>query len=123
MPLLQTPNATLYYELSDPNFTAHTGDTQEVLLIHGFASTPAIDFAGQIPALRTRCRVVAPHLHGYGRSSHRHSYPTSYYRDDVADMITLLDALSIERVRVLAFSDGAIVGLLLAALHPRRVQA
>jgi len=47
----------------------------------------------------------------------------SFYRDDVEDMITLLNALHLERVLVLGFSDGGISGLLLAALYPERVQA
>jgi valacyclovir hydrolase len=38
-------------------------------------------------------------------------------------MIALLDALHIEQVLALAFSDGSIVALLLAALHPQRVKA
>lgn len=123
MPFLQTSHTNLYYDIFEPNFTSSDPHTPTVLLIHGFAGTPESDFAGQIPALRSRYRVLAPHLHGYGRSSQRLSYTTSYYRDDVADLIELLNALSVEQVYVLAFSDGAIVGLLLAALHPQRVKA
>jgi len=125
MPFLETPNATLYYDILEPDFTApaHPSHLQTVLLIHGFAGTAESDFAGQIPHLRTRYRVLAPHLHGYGRSSQRSSYTTTYYREDVADLIVLLDALSIDQVLVLGFSDGGIVGLLLAALHLQRVKA
>lgn len=123
MPFQQTPHTQLYYAIFTPNLTAEVSDTKEVLLIHGFASTPEADFAKQLEALRSRYRVIAPHLHGYGRSSHRESYSTTYYREDVEDLITLLDALKIKQVLVLGFSDGAIVGLLLAALHPDRVKA
>jgi len=125
MPFLQTPTAALYYDIFEPGFSS-TGspvDSQVVLLIHGFAGTPESDFAGQIPHLRTRYRVLAPHLHGYGRSTQRTSYTVTYYREDVADMIALLDALGVDRVLALGFSDGGIVGLLLAALHPQRVSA
>jgi valacyclovir hydrolase len=125
MPLLETPNATLYYDIFEPDFTVlpdhphiHT-----MLLLHGFAGTPESDFAGQVPHLRSRYRVLAPHLHGYGRSSQRTTYRLSFYRDDVEDMITLLDALHLQQVLVLSFSDGGTSGLLLAALHPQRVQA
>src|ERR1700736_408847 len=124
MPYLRTLNAILYYDIFEPDFTKPPPfEVQTVLLIHGFAGTPESDFAGQLPALRSRYRVLAPHLHGYGRSSQRQSYTTSYYRNDVADLVALLDTLLIEQVLVLGFSDGAIVGLLLAALHPRRVKA
>src|SRR5712692_8651250 len=121
MPFLQTSNATLYYETFEPDLTVPPHST--VLLLHGFAGTPNSDFAGQLPSLRTRYRVLAPHLHGYGRSSQRSGYSVTYYQQDAADMLALLDALHIEQVLVLGFSDGGIVGLLLAALHPQRVKA
>jgi valacyclovir hydrolase len=125
MLLIETPNATLYYDIFEPDFTVlpYHPDIHTVLLLHGFAGTPESDFAGQLAQLRSRYRVLAPHLHGYGRSSQRSSYRLSFYRDDVEDMITLLNALHIEQVLVLGFSDGGISGLLLAALHPERVQA
>src|SRR5260370_10900965 len=125
MPFLQVSNATLYYDIFEADFTATSPpvDSQVVLLIHGFAGTPESEFAGQIPHLRARYRLLAPHLHGYGRSTQRTSYTVTYYREDVADMVALLDALGIDRVLVLGFSDGGIVGLLLAALHPQRVSA
>jgi len=68
-------------------------------------------------------RVIAPQLHGYGRSTHRSRYALSFYRDDASDLIQLLDSLNIDKVMVLGFSDGGIVGLLLAALYPQRVLA
>src|SRR5215469_18415969 len=108
MPLLQAPDATLYYDVIEPDFTATSQPVESpvVLLLHGFAGTPQSDFAGQIPHLRTRYRVLAPHLHGYGRSTQRTSYAVTYYREDVADMVSLLDALDIDKVLVLGFSDG-----------------
>ncbi|HEX6482912.1 MAG TPA: alpha/beta hydrolase [Ktedonobacteraceae bacterium] len=125
MPLLTTPDTNLYYEIFQPEFTTGPQKSyprEAVLLLHGFAGTPETDFEAQLPYLRRHYVVIAPHLRGYGRSSQRSSYTLSYYRDDVADMIALLDVLEIDRVRVLGFSDGAIVGLLLAALHPERVK-
>jgi valacyclovir hydrolase len=121
MPFLQTSDTTLYYDVVEPDLTVPPHST--VLLLHGFAGTPGSDFAGQLPSLCTRYRVLAPHLHGYGRSSQRTSYSVAYYRQDTADMIALLDTLHLEQVLVLGFSDGGIVGLLLAALHPQRVKA
>jgi valacyclovir hydrolase len=125
MPFLDTPNTTMYYDVSEPNFTnlSLASQLHTVLLIHGFGGTPESDFAGQLPALLSHFRVVAPHLHGYGRSTHRSSYSLSFYRDDAADLVMLLEALNIDKVLALGFSDGGIVGLLLAALYPKRVLA
>jgi len=111
----------MYYDIFEPDFTVPHPPT--VLLLHGFAGTPESDFTGQISLLRSRYRVLAPHLHGYGRSSPRTSYTLSYYREDAADILALLDTLQLEQVLVLGFSDGGIVGLLLAALHPQRIKA
>lgn len=125
MPFLTTPHTSMYYDIFQPDVTFPDQDSYlaSVLLIHGFGGTPGSDFVAQLPALCQQYRVIAPHLHGYGHSTHRSAYELSFYRDDAADLIALLDLLAIERVLVLAFSDGAIVGLLLAALYPRRVQA
>lgn len=131
MPYLATPHALLYYDIFAPDITAPiTSKTnqpqqafQTVLLIHGFAGTPTSDFAALIPQLCTHYSVLAPHLHGYGHSSHRSHYSITYYREDAADLVALLDALHLSHVLVLGFSDGAIVALLLAALYPARVAA
>jgi valacyclovir hydrolase len=125
MPFLDTPNTTMYYDISEPNFTTlpYASHVRTVLLIHGFGGTPESDFGAQMPALLGHFRVIAPHLHGYGRSSQRSRYALTFYRDDAADLIQLLDSLNIDKVKVLGFSDGGIVGLLLAALYPQRVLA
>ncbi len=121
MAFLQLPRTTLYYDLCAQNITP--ARQKVVLLLHGFAGTGESDFAEQIPLLQSQYSVLAPHLHGHGHSSHRATYTTGYYREDVADIVGLLDALALPEVRVLGFSDGAITALLLAALHPERVTA
>src|SRR2546429_3302902 len=125
MPFLNTSNTTMYYDIFEPNFTklSFSSQVNTILLIHGFGGTPESDFGAQLPALHSHFRVIAPHLHGYGSSTHRNSYALSFYRDDANDLATLLDSLNIEKVLVLGFSDGGIVGLLFAALYPQRVLA
>jgi pimeloyl-ACP methyl ester carboxylesterase len=125
MPFLDTSNTTMYYDIFEPNFTEtplySQGNT--LLLIHGFGGTPESDFEAQLPVFQRHFRVIAPHLHGYGRSTHRTSYNPSFYRDDANDLAILLNALNIEKVKVLGFSDGGTVGILLAASYPKRVSA
>src|SRR5436305_1860181 len=115
MPYLDTSNTIMYYDIFEPNFTTTPlySQTNTLLLIHGFGGTPESDFGAQLPALQSHFRIIAPHLHGYGRSTHRNSYTLSFYRDDANDLATLLDSLNIDKVLVLGFSDGGIVGLLL----------
>ena len=122
MSFINTQNSYLYYDFFATDITT-SSPVKTILLLHGFAGTPESDFAGQLPPLRQHYNVLAPHLHGYGRSSQRTTYTPTYYREDVEDMRALLDSLDLSQVLVLAFSDGAIVGLLLAALHPERVTA
>jgi len=125
MAFFTAPYATLYYDIFSSNITESAADvpSSAVLLLHGFMGTPTSDFAAQLPRLMSQYTMIAPHLHGYGLSSHRTAYTTSYYREDVADVVALLDALHLDTVNVLAFSDGSIVALLLAALHPQCVAA
>jgi valacyclovir hydrolase len=125
MPFFSTAHTKLYYDIFESDFTATNNSLPptNLLLIHGFGGTPASDFAGQLPLLLQRYRVIAPHLHGYGRSTHRTAYKLSFYQDDAADLAALLDTLDIEQTLVVGFSDGGIVGLLLAAHYPQRVIA
>jgi valacyclovir hydrolase len=124
MPFLLTGHTELYYDILPTNITTMQQSTSHpILLLHGFAGTPQSDFTGQLPLLTLHYTVLAPHLHGYGHSSHRTSYGTHYYREDVADLVALLDVLFLKQVYVLGFSDGGITALLLAALHPQRVAA
>jgi len=121
MPVYQTPYTGVYYDLILTDDSPATDET--LLLVHGFAGTPASDFAPHLPALSRRYQILAPHLHGYGRSTPRQVYTPTYYREDVVDLVALLDHLGLAHVFVAGFSDGATVSLLLAALHPTRVRA
>ncbi|HYX48699.1 MAG TPA: alpha/beta hydrolase [Ktedonobacteraceae bacterium] len=125
MPYLDTSHTIMYYDVFESNFTAvpRSSQVDSLLLIHGFGGIPESDFAAQLPVFQRQFRVIAPHLHGYGRSTHRTRYNPSFYRDDANDLAKLLDALNIEKVLVLGFSDGGTVGLLLAASYPQRVSA
>ena len=76
MALLYTGRTTLYYDIFSTDVTEpfSSSSSPPLLLIHGFAGTPQNDFAVQIPLLARHYTVLAPHLHGYGLSSHRTAY-------------------------------------------------
>ncbi len=90
-----------------------------VLLLHGGFGNSNY-FGGLIPVLIEHgYRVVAMDSRGHGRST-RTDAPYSYHRM-AEDVIGLLDALKMQRVSVVGWSDGGIIGLDLALNHPDRL--
>ncbi len=81
------------------------------------------DFAALADSLSVTYRVLCPDLRGRGRSA-RDPDPTRYRPDRyVADAITLLDALRIERVIVIGTSLGGMIAMRMMAVDPSRVAA
>src|SRR5260221_14492292 len=107
MPFLETPNTTLYYDIVEPDFTTPplSVQPQTGLLIHGFGGTPSSDFGEQLPVLRSHYRVIAPHLHAYGRSSQPSSYALSFYRVDAAELVARLYPPHIGKALALTSSE------------------
>lgn len=98
-------------------WTAGTGPA--VLLLHGGMGN-ATNFGHQAPALLAAgFRVVAMDSRGHGRSSWDGG--DFSYAEMAQDALAGLDALGIERVAVVGWSDGAVTGLELARAAPERV--
>ncbi len=98
-----------------------TGEGPDVLLVHGYPDTHRV-WRRQIPALvEAGFRVIAPDTRGCGETDI--SPRREDYRIDnlVADLIALLDALEIDRVRLVAHDWGAAISWQLAIDHPERV--
>lgn len=90
-----------------------------VLLLHGGFGNSNY-FGGLIAVLVEHgYRVVAMDSRGHGRST-RSDAPYSYHLM-AEDVIGLLDALKMQRVSVVGWSDGGIIGLDLALNHPDRL--
>jgi pimeloyl-ACP methyl ester carboxylesterase len=93
-----------------------------VLLLHGFPDSSAL-WRHQIPALtRAGLRAVAPDLRGFGESEKPAEVGAYRVGRSVADMVALLDALEIERARVVGHDWGAGVAWALASFVPDRVE-
>jgi 3-oxoadipate enol-lactonase len=74
----------------------------------------------QVPALTRTNRVVRFDHRGHGASP---TPPGPYAIDDMgADVIALLDRLAIETTSFVGLSLGGMVGIWLAAHHPRRIE-
>jgi pimeloyl-ACP methyl ester carboxylesterase len=93
-----------------------------VLLLHGFPDSSAL-WRHQIPVLTENgLRVVAPDLRGFGASEKPAEVGAYRVGRSVADMVALLDALAIDRVRVVGHDWGASVAWALASFVPDRVE-
>jgi pimeloyl-ACP methyl ester carboxylesterase len=89
-----------------------------VLVLHGGLGYIE-DMSSQIRALANYHFVIAVDSRGHGRSSDA-NVPLGYsLMSD--DMVKVLDHLKVDRVDVVGWSDGGIIGLDLAMRHPERV--
>jgi pimeloyl-ACP methyl ester carboxylesterase len=96
----------------------HSGGGAPVLLLHGGLGSSDV-WGAEVERLRARHEVIVMDTRGHGRST-RSSAPLSYALM-TADVIGVLDTLHVPRTSVVGWSDGGIVGLLLAIDHPQRV--
>ncbi len=91
-----------------------------VLMMHGFARN-ALFWNRWVPAVAETRRVYRPDLLGCGLSDQP---PAGYrYTPEAigAQIVAVLDALSLPLVHWVGESSGGIIGLLLAAAHPERI--
>ncbi len=91
-----------------------------LILLHGIGSR-GVSWWPVVDRLAERFRLVALDLRGHGDSAK----PTAGYRlaDYAADLDDLLDALDLDRPRILGHSLGGMVALTWAIDHPERAAA
>lgn len=98
------------------------GQGPDVLLLHGFPDSHAI-WRFQIPALvAAGYRVIAPDLRGFGQTEMLPRVSDYRAHKIVADVVALLDALGIAKVRLVGHDWGAVIGWQLALKHRERVE-
>lgn len=90
-----------------------------VILLHGGLANS--DYWGnQVPTLtRAGYRVILIDSRGHGRSS-RDERPYTYELM-ASDVVAVMDVLKVPRAAVVGWSDGAIIGLVMAMKRPDRV--
>ncbi len=89
-----------------------------VILLHGgFASSDEWGF--EVPLLMKTHQVIVVDSRGHGRSS-AGSEPLSY---DLmtADVLGLMNYLKLSKASIVGWSDGGIIGLIMAIRHPERI--
>jgi pimeloyl-ACP methyl ester carboxylesterase len=97
---------------------AGPADGAPVLLLHGWPQH-WYEWRHQIPALAgAGYRVIAPDLRGFGRSE---APPRGYDKDNMAtDVLNLMDALGLQRVKLLAHDWGGWIAFILCIRTPDR---
>ncbi|MCW3067158.1 MAG: putative hydrolase or acyltransferase of alpha/beta superfamily [Solirubrobacterales bacterium] len=96
---------------------AEAGEGEPVILQHGWPQAWWC-WRDVIPALAQHYRVIAPDLRGHGWSECPRS---GYEKESLAqDLIALLDALGLERVRLVGHDWGAFCGFLACLRAPER---
>ena len=99
---------------------------EPILLIHGFASTHAINWVFPLWAKALNDdgrRVILLDNRGHGRSEKLYA-PADYHIGLMAaDALALLDHLDLQRIDVMGYSMGARIGAFLAQAHPERVRS
>lgn len=103
---LNVNNINLFYEKN--------GNGKPIILLHGNGETHHI-FDRMSKVLQTKFTVYAIDTRGHGQSSSVDEY---HYDDMMEDIVCLLHELKIKEPILYGFSDGGIVGLLIAIKYP-----
>jgi pimeloyl-ACP methyl ester carboxylesterase len=118
---LPTPDQSGLAEVGDIQMwyaVFNKGGGNPVLLIHGGLET-ADTWGNQVPVLARSHEVIIADSRGHGRST-RSDKPFGYQLM-ADDYIGLLDYLTIDKVALVGWSDGGIIGLDIAMRHPERL--
>lgn len=117
-----TPTQTGYADVNGLHLYYETyGSGAPLVLLHGGMLTIDLNFATLIPTLAQTHTVIGVEMQGHGRTANIDRPIT--FANLAADVVALLDHLSIEKAAVLGHSMGGGVALELAMSHPDRVSA
>ncbi len=94
------------------------GSGPPVVLLHGGLANGNY-WSNQVAALSPTHRVIVIDSRGHGRST-RDARPYTYELM-ASDVVAVMDALDVHRAAIVGWSDGAIVGLVMAMKHPEHV--
>jgi pimeloyl-ACP methyl ester carboxylesterase len=98
---------------------AEAGEGEPLVMLHGWPQH-WYEWRGLIPSLAKRYRVICPDLRGLGWTD---APPRGYEKEELAsDVLALLDALDLERVKLVGHDWGGWVGFLLCLREPRRFE-
>jgi len=102
----------MYYAIFNKN-----GKNPVFLLHGGFVSSDVWGF--EVPLLSKTHKVIVVDSRGHGRST-LSDQPFSYSLMS-SDVLQLMDFLQIPKASIIGWSDGGIIGFILAMQHPERI--
>ena len=105
-------NKKIYYE-------EYGQGTPLILLSGGGLSRSIKDFENCIPGLAKYYRIIAPDTPGQGRSEQADTLSYGVLLEFISPFI---DSLKIDSAYVMGWSDGGIVGILLAEKRPEKIR-
>jgi pimeloyl-ACP methyl ester carboxylesterase len=107
----ETNGVKLYYEIY--------GKGEPLLLLHGNGqSIEALN--RQIDFFKNKYKVIVPDCRGRGKSTDSEAELT--YDIQAIDMSNLLNYLKVDSANIIGWSDGGIIGLLMAKDYPNKVK-
>ena len=98
------------------------GSGPTLMLVHGFGGAKE-DFSDQLADLATDHRVITLDLRGHGGSDGPEDEAMYSLDRFAADLLNVLDALAVDRVRLLGHSMGGMVVRRFALAMPNRLDA
>jgi pimeloyl-ACP methyl ester carboxylesterase len=97
---------------------AEAGEGEPIVMLHGWPQHWYL-WRGVIPLLAPHARLICPDLRGFGWTAVPRA---GYDRETMArDVLALLDALGLDRVRLVGHDWGGWIGFLLCLHQPERV--
>lgn len=110
--LVNVDSARIYYE--------SYGKGEPLILLHGNNESMA-SFREQLLPLREKFRVIAIDTRGQGNSMDQSKSPY-LYELFAKDLNSVMDKIGLKNANVVGWSDGANIGLILAAKYPDKVK-
>lgn len=119
MPMLERPDARLFYTVTD--LTPPWVENPPTIILHHGLGTTADTWAQWLPLLAPRYRIVTYDMRGCGRSSIPEAgYPWSYDLL-IDDLMAVADAAGADRFHFVGESLGGIIGYNLGIFRPERL--
>jgi pimeloyl-ACP methyl ester carboxylesterase len=102
---------SLYYEIY--------GEGEPLLMIHGNGNSMS-GFIGQVDEFSKKYKVIFLDCRGRGNSTYNKNVELTFDLQ-IEDIKLFLEKLNIEKTHIVGWSDGGILGLLMAIKHPEKV--